>query len=518
MNNCNCTSIIKNPYDLTFDCPAAWEIIQQGNTKGIFQLEGNLGQAWAQKVKPNDVESLAALIAIIRPGVLETGMAQKFVDVRSGKEELSYLHSSLEPILKTTYGCLVYQEQSIKISQELAGFSLSKADELRRGLGKKKPEIISKLKLEFVEGCINKNIITKEQAEEIFSWIEKGQRYLFVKSHAVAYAIGGYWTAYYKSHATKEFFTSYLEFSKDKIKPLKEVRELVHNAKHMKIDVCVPSILDKSDRFFIKDNSIHFDLSHIKGVGKSVITTLNGYIQKAEERLGKELKDFTWFEFLILVLVNIKKDAVVQIIKAGGFDCFDGYRKQKHYEFNKIKLLTDKELDAVLDNLDSITTIQQVFERCSVVKKEGGLTTSSKRAKILGEALEQIKKPSFSLNDTIADMARDEMETLGVPLSFNLIESRDTIIATHTCEDIIHKISGSLAVACTIEGIRFTKTKKGDEMCFLEISDDTGSVNTVVVFPKPFAEYSSMIIENNTVVMVGRMKDASFIVDKIYQT
>ena len=191
-----------------------WDLFKNGYTKGVFQLESNHGRNWSRKLAPSNLEELSALIAIIRPGT-QKDQRQKFVDRKHGRDEVTYLDKSLEEILKKTYGILVYQEQSMRIAQKLAGFDLKEADELRKAIGKKKADLMAKIKTKFIKGCIKQKVVTKEAAEEIFGWIENSARYAFNKSHSVAYAVNAYNTAWYKANHTTEFFLSYLYYAAD---------------------------------------------------------------------------------------------------------------------------------------------------------------------------------------------------------------------------------------------------------------------------------------------------------------
>lgn len=181
--NCKC-SVEKGKFNINhipLDCPAVWRLISSGHTVGVFQLEKNLGQDWAKKVRPDSIEELAALTALIRPGPMESHMTQDYVDIKFGRKKNSYIHSALEPILSPTFGCLVYQEQALKIATDLAGFSPENADGLRKAIGKKDAKLMTTLRDKFVEGCQNHSKIDLEIANEIFGWIEKCQRYSFNK-------------------------------------------------------------------------------------------------------------------------------------------------------------------------------------------------------------------------------------------------------------------------------------------------------------------------------------------------
>jgi len=194
-----------------FEDEEVWDLICAGDTKGVFQLESNLGKKWAKESQPRNIKELAALISLIRPGTLlaqhKSGknMTEIYCLRKSGSPDfpVEYDHESLEPILKETYGVLVYQEQSMQIAQKLAGFDLKEADALRKAIGKKNAELMEQVKQSFLEGAESKGIVTKQVAEEIFSWIEKSSRYSFNKSHAVAYAVNSYWSAWHKANHTQ---------------------------------------------------------------------------------------------------------------------------------------------------------------------------------------------------------------------------------------------------------------------------------------------------------------------------
>src|SRR6056300_808623 len=167
---------------INLECSLTWDLISSGNTKGCFQLESRLGRSMAKKLKPESIEQLAALISIMRPGCLEAvrdgkTVSSHFIDKKNGLESVDYFHPSLEPILSNTFGEMVYQEQAMQIAKDLAGFDLQEADMLRKAIGKKKADEMSKLKNKFIKGCKKLGIISSEQADQIFSWIEKSQRY-----------------------------------------------------------------------------------------------------------------------------------------------------------------------------------------------------------------------------------------------------------------------------------------------------------------------------------------------------
>lgn len=172
--------------NINLACPLTWDLFAQGNTKGVFQLETRFGQQYSKQLKPENIEHLAGLMSILRPGCIESvrdgkNVAEHYILRKNGEEEVDYVHPSLKDILDETYGEMIYQEQSMRIAQEIAGFNLEEADILRKSIGKKKADLMAKVKGMFLEGCEKKGIVSKEVAEQIFGWIEKSQRYSFNK-------------------------------------------------------------------------------------------------------------------------------------------------------------------------------------------------------------------------------------------------------------------------------------------------------------------------------------------------
>lgn len=183
-------------YNINLKCPKTWELFCSGKTKGVFQLEQQLGQNWSKKIQPSNMEDVAALGALLRPGTLQAisdgkNMTEHYVDRKLGQEPVEYMDPVLEPLMKDTYGIIVYQETAILLAKELAGFTMQEADSLRKAMGKKNSELMQELKIKFIEGCIKVDKITGEQAETIFGWIEKSQRYSFNK--CVPDYSGFYW-------------------------------------------------------------------------------------------------------------------------------------------------------------------------------------------------------------------------------------------------------------------------------------------------------------------------------------
>ena len=193
------------------------------------------------RMLPRCFYDLVIQIAIVRPGPIQGNMVHPYIKRRQGKESVEFPSNPLKKILNKTLGIPLFQEQAMQIAQKIAGFNLQDADVLRKAIGKKKADLMAEVKKQFIDGAKKANIVNEEEAEEIFGWIEKSQRYSFNKSHAISYAMNAYLSAYVKAHFPSRFFVSYLKFAKDKIDPLAEIYELVSNCREMGIEVCNPN-------------------------------------------------------------------------------------------------------------------------------------------------------------------------------------------------------------------------------------------------------------------------------------
>lgn len=324
-------------YDLTFSklnltCLKTWEIFKEGNTKGIFQLERQ--GFMSSKVDPTELEHLSDLVAIIRPGTKNSfidgkSLTDHYVERKAGREPVDYLHESLREILQNTQGILTYQEQALQIAAKIAGFSLSEADVLRKAIGKKKADVMAEMKIKFLEGAGKTGVVNKEQAEEIFSWIEASQKYSFNKSHSVAYAANAYQTAYCKAHFPRSFFTSYLRYASGKPDTFQEIAELIENAKEMGIDIGPPDIRNLNGQFDLINNIPTFGLQEIKSVGKSVFAKMMLGIK--EQNI--DVNEITWPQFLSLMMKYIKADSFQSLILSGALDCMGKTRNAMLHDF-----------------------------------------------------------------------------------------------------------------------------------------------------------------------------------------
>jgi DNA polymerase-3 subunit alpha len=505
--------------EINLECKRTWDLISSGNTKGCFQLESRLGQSMAKKLKPENIEQLSALISIMRPGSLEAirdgkSVSNHFIDKKNFLESIDYFHPSLEPSLKTTYGEMIYQEQAMQIAQTIAGFDLKEADMLRKAIGKKKPEEMAKVKKRFLEGIKQENIVTTQQAEEIFGWIEKSQRYSFNKSHAVSYAINGYLSAYAKAHFPKVFFASYLKFAKDKIDPHQEIKELVKNANQMDIDVKIPDFRNLNKFFILKDQNIYFGLTDIKGVGESVY---NKIISLTE---NLDVNNATWFEILYKVLLNINSTASKALIIGGAFDYFKKNRTELLFQYDICSSLTKKELehfasarDELSETKDLSKILSHMIDNYKILKK---------RKEVMSGHIKSIHSPPFSLTDKIEWLSDSENGLLGVAITCSKLDSYDITSANTNCREFRTTLNSNIIIAGEICGANITKTKTGKnpglEMAFVSIEDQYGLLDSVLFFPEAWAKYKTHIFDGNVLIFFGtksKSKD-SLIVEKCF--
>jgi DNA polymerase-3 subunit alpha len=502
---------------ISLDCDKTWDLISSGNTKGCFQLESRLGRTMAKKLKPENIEQLSALISIVRPGCLEAmrdgkSVSNHYIDKKNGQEAVDYFHAALEPILKPTYGEMVYQEQAMDITRVIAGFNLQEADLLRKAIGKKKPEEMAKVKLKFLEGSKTTKILNEDQAEEIFSWIEKSQRYSFNKSHSVSYAINAYLSAYTKAHFPKIFFASYLRFAKDKIDPQQEIKELIQNANEMDISVKPPDIRLLNEFFCLDNNTIYFGLTDIKGVGKSVFDKLINIVSSVKIEYNKN----GWYAFLIDVLLKINSIAAKALIGSGSLDIFGRSRNTMLFDLSTVSQLTKRELELLRQNIN-----QDLYKALENLLNNSKITKN--RNSTIKEIMYTMLHPPFSLEDSAEWISDTENELLGCPITCSKIDMYDITMTNATCRDIKNNIGiTNILLAAEIDRIHVVKTKsgksKGQDMAFLSVVDNTGCLDSVVCFAEQYKQFRHVLFEGNIIIIKGKKSNTKdgIIVEKIF--
>jgi DNA polymerase-3 subunit alpha len=460
---------------ITDDDAKTYELLSHAETTGVFQLESSGMKEYLVKLKPSCFEDLIAMVALYRPGPLGSGMVDSFIKRKHGEEEFKYDFPQLEPILKDTYGVIVYQEQVMLISQVIGGYSLGGADLLRRAMGKKKAEEMAKQKVTFLAGAKENNLDLKK-AEGVFDLMEMFAAYGFNKSHSAAYALVAYHTAYLKAHYPVEFMAALLtedmENTDRVIKNISEVRA-------MGIEVLPPDINASDRSFTVPEGNIRFGLGAVKGVGAAALESI---IEVRGDGPYETLQDFC--ERVDLRKVN--KKVAEALIKCGAFDSLGGNRAQYW---------------AALEDA------MEIGQRLQKEQASGqdSLFGSEEIVSVGGNSYGEL--PNVEEWDEKA-LLNYEKEALGFYVSGHpLSRYSDAIKRFATCETAgLHerKDKESVRVAGIVSGIKELMTKKGDRMAFISLEDLQGSIE-VVVFPEVYAASMELLKGEEPLLVSGEL-------------
>ena len=487
------------------DCAATWALLGKGLTKGVFQLESNLGKSWTKKLKPENINEISALGAILRPGALKSvdadgvSMTQHYCRRKNKEEEIQSYHPAIDSILKDSYGCLIYQEGAMAIAQGVAGFNLQEADSLRKSIGKKLASEMAKCKLLFIEGAKKAGILSDEQAAEVFSWIEKSQRYGFNRSHATCYGVTGYESAYIKSHFPVQFYTAWLLNAQFKQDPMLEINELVNEAKLFDIVVEPPDLRQLSPNFQTDRKKITFGLTDIKGVGDKQVEKL------FESAQGVDLSAMDWFDFLVNFSDNLTSNVATKFIQSGACRWLGDSRTKMLAEYDIWASLTKPEKAWVKKNPSAERTLLSCLGPLARPKKEGGGAANKNRISIINSQRQMLENPPTQLVDTPGYIAWLEEDLMGISLTCSKIDGCYTPTVNCTCKEYIAGRDGYLVFGVVVGNVREVKTKKGktpgQKMAFMTLSDHTCAIQDVVCFPETWRTYQSLLTEGNTVVI-----------------
>ncbi len=460
---------------IPIDDTKTFELLSRGETTGVFQLESSGMKEYLVKLKPNCFEDLIAMVALYRPGPLGSGMVDSFIKRKHGTEQFKYDFPQLEPILKDTYGVIVYQEQVMLIAQILANYSLGAADLLRRAMGKKKVEEMAKQKKSFLFGAAA-NKLNLKKAESVFDLMEKFAAYGFNKSHSAAYALIAYQTAYLKAHYPVEFMAALLtEDMENTDKVIKNISEV----RAMGVEVLPPDINASARSFTVAEEIMRFGLGAVKGVGSAALDSIQ-LVRKDKE--FNSLQDFC--ERVDLRKVN--KKVVEALIKCGAFDSLGGKRAQFFAGFEdamEIGQRLHKERESGQDSLFGSKEILSV----------GGNGYGT-----LPDVEEWDEKILLSY----------EKEALGFYVSGHpLARYSDSIKRFATCEaaGLPERTDKEQVRVCgIISGIKELITKKGDRMAFVTLEDLSGSVE-VIVFPEIYTAAMEYLKGEDPLLVSGEL-------------
>lgn len=465
---------------ISFEDKKTYKIFQQAQTTGVFQLESPGMKKYLAELEPTQFEDIVAMVALYRPGPIQ--FIPDYIASKHKRKTIEYLHPKLKPILEKTQGICIFQEQLMRIARDLAGFSLSEADVLRKAVGKKIKSLLIAQKEKFIIGMI-KNDIDKRTAQQIWEWILPFARYGFNKSHSVAYATIAYQTAYLKAHFPLEFMAALLTSEKSEIE---RIAFLIDECKNMDIEVLPPDINESFRNFSVvpgKDK-IRFGLLAIKNVGSNVVEAV---IQKRKDGKFKSFSDF----ISRIDSKNLNKRSLESLIKTGAFDKFE--------ERNKLL----QSLETILDFNRDIRKFNHSNQKSLFGEKSSFSNSSIKLKEASTVALEQ--KLIW------------EKELLGLFISAHPLENFRKILERKTLplKEIKESIfSHRVRVGGIISSVKKILTKKGQPMMFMILEDLTDKAE-VVVFPSVLERNLEVLQENKIVFVQGRIdnyKDAPKII------
>lgn len=473
-------------HSIPYDEEGVFKLIASGNTVGVFQLESGGMTSFMKDLQPDCLEDLIAGISLYRPGPMDS--IPTYVACKKDPKNIKYLVPELEPILSPTYGCIVYQEQVMEIVRKLGGYSYGRADLVRRAMSKKKADVMARERQFFVygkknedgsvdvPGCIS-NGIPEAAANQIFDEMTSFAAYAFNKSHAAAYAVVAYQTAWLKYHYPAQFMASLMTYPAN----ADAIGGLIRNCNEMGIDVLPPDVNKSEKHFNTEDGKIRYSLLGIKHVGEAVVDEI---IRARNEKMPTDL-----FEFMDGVDVHMmNKQALEALIKAGAFDGFPGNKAEK------LGSIADVLANAQADAKATIDGQLSLFGSGSGIKLERSLYKANEFSK--------------------KDLMQMEKEMLGVYLTAHplddVAEDIERIITIDT-EQMYDQNGICIAhdgQAVTMAGLITAKkqliTKKGQPMAFIDLEDQYGTIETII-FPKTYDKCRDEVEVDNIVVVKGKL-------------
>jgi len=452
-----------------------YQLLYRAETLGVFQVESRGMQDLLKKLKPRKFEDLIALLALYRPGPLHSRMVDEFINRRHGRSEVKYLHPKLEPILKETYGVILYQEQVMQIANLLAGFSLGEADILRRAMGKKRPKLMDEQREKFLEGASQKGI-ELSTARRIFELMAHFAGYGFNKSHSTGYALIAYQTAYLKANYPLEFMAALLNSERENTDKL---ALYINECKRMGIPVLPPNINRSWATFSVTRDRIDFGLTAVKNVGEAVISS----IIEERRRGGSFTSIFDFCKRVDLRMAN--KRVMESLIRCGVFDSLPGHRSQ------------------------NLAVVDQATEEASLVQRDRQRGQLSFLETL--ESQEKISlKERFPSIEEVPERRKLlwEKELLGIYVSGHPLDryrKRITHYLANPIRDVrTMKEASRVRVIGVINNLTLKKDRRGKRMAFLRLEDLTSEIE-VVTFSHLYEESSSYLEEGKLVLLKGRL-------------
>ena len=477
----NALRIIKKVYhddivlsEIPLDDEKTYELFQRGDTTGVFQLESAGMKRYLKELKPTVFEDIIAMVALYRPGPMQ--FIDSFIKRKHGEEAINYLHPKMEGALSSTYGILVYQEQFMQISKDLAGFTGGQADTLRKAVGKKILEMMKKVKPEFIEGAIKHSNADRRDMETFWAQLEEFANYCFNKSHAACYGLISYWTAYLKAHYPDAFMAALMTSDQDDIDRLAiEITE----CRHMGITVLAPDVNESYVEFAVVpgESTIRFGMAAVKGVGVGAVEEI---LRAREEAKFTSVEDFA----RRVSTSKFNKKAWESLIKSGGFDSF-GDRSDLLFNLESIQGFASKlQKDALSGQTDLF----------------GGLIDNA-------SIQPSVTLQAAPVKHTQRERLTWERELLGLYVSAHPLDDYDayfqeqTVPISHLNQGIDNK---KLTIGGIITSVRTIITKSGSKMAFVAIEDKTGE-SEIIVFPNLYSEIGAKLAQDAVIRAEGKV-------------
>ncbi|MUK86867.1 DNA polymerase III subunit alpha [Ornithinibacillus sp. L9] len=447
--------------------PTTFNLLQRGLTNGIFQLESEGMRQVLTRLKPTAFEDIVAVNALYRPGPME--FISTYIDRKHKRKEITYPHPDLKPILESTYGVLIYQEQIMQIANRIAGYSYGEADILRRAVSKKQQSIMDEQKEKFIQGCLS-NGYSKEVSEELFAWIVKFSNYGFPKSHAVAYSKIAYQLAYLKTHYPKNF---YAELLSSTINQHEKIHLYLNEMKDINIPILPPHINKSYGKYTVENDGIRMGLMAIKGIGNQVVKEV---IRERKSGPFKHLFDFC----LRISTKLVNRSTLELLIMAGTFD---------DTHSNRASLLAS--IDQAMEQGD---LFREFSDQPNLFQDQLDLEITY----VDIEDFTQMKKLS------------DEKELLGVYLSSHPLKGYRIKLRQngYVTMDRARKLPGKKYVksAVIVQSIKVIRTKRGDPMAFITIGDETSEMDAVI-FPDLYRDINRWMKEEEMIFIQGNIEE-----------
>jgi DNA polymerase III subunit alpha len=483
---------------IPLDDKATFAMLQKAETTAVFQLESRGMKELIKKLKPDCLEDMIALVALFRPGPLQSGMVDDFINRKHGREPISYPHqdyqyAGLEPVLKPTYGIILYQEQVMQIAQVMAGYTLGGADMLRRAMGKKKPEEMAKQRGGFIEGCAN-NGIDANLAGNIFDLVEKFAGYGFNKSHSAAYGLLSYQTAWLKAHHSAAFMAAVLSAD---MHNTDKVVTLIEECRSMKLRLDAPDVNISEFKFTVNNEGwIVYGLGAIKGVGEGPVEAI---VEARQEGPFKDLFDFC----SRVDLKRINKRTLEALIRSGALD-----RLGPHFH---------EELKAYKANIDrNRAVLMTAMEEAVQAAEQTARSHDSGHMDLFGGVFADTEADVYrnhlrARELTLKERLKGEKDTLGLYLTGHPIDEYEGEVRRFARQRIVDlkAARGDQTIAGLVVNLRVMKNKKGDKMGFITLDDRSGRIEASL-FAEAFNSAQALLQTDALVVVEGEVSNDDF--------